>query len=776
MRVIAVGALLLLGSVSAAAQSPAQRAQLAAWDDSLAAATSLADLGQFERAAGEGDNALRQLRRAFLNTRRGELGHDRGAFEKALFDFDQASARHRSWAWPEYGSTKVFKALHFGGYIPVGSIGQFDGESHADALWRHLRSALQRDPTMPGARAIAVDLLTRAGDRILPALQHEVLDGLVRSPNPEPNVLLVLGRDARGRVRYDSALALFERSLRAGGDASRLALERARTLRALGDTANAAAAYWSGLRTLTAAGRDAYRTDLAWIVSPDSLATFDALTPDSILPWFQRFWGLRDMRSARTTDGRLLEHLRRWSVAFANFRVTLPWRRTMFRRIEFGFEGRDACIASIPGFYERLARMPPLDSLDLRAREPLLDHRGLIYLRHGDPIGRQGLATATGASGPRDVGIATGELAFEITPSQSAKSDLKDSQGGTEVWLYFLEGDWRILFFRGSKALGNGAGTTLTSYMPIEYLREWWAAAQLLPRYGPAADKLSYYTGMQPKTCLPEVTQAIATSRAGAVAGIYSDSDSPPLTSPWNAALNIFAIGSDRDENGRALITFALPTRQLTGIKRADGRFAFEVRFRISAFEQGGGRMIQLDTARHFSSESAPAAGQYLSGLFELPLTAGRWDISVLAQQGDENAGAFAEIRNRNVSSGSRLALSDVVTGVATGRPVWGAGDAPFPLNVLGVWTPRAPVEVYYEVYGLPTGAEYRSTLEVRPADGKKGKSITISSTEQSRGLTTPIRRTVGVAQLPAGAYRLIVSITRGTETVVSERPIFIVK
>ena len=53
--------------------------------------------------------------------------------------------------------------------------------------------------------------------------------GTLLAHDPEADALLVAGRDLRNRQRYDSALAMFDRSLAAGGDKSRLQLERARS-------------------------------------------------------------------------------------------------------------------------------------------------------------------------------------------------------------------------------------------------------------------------------------------------------------------------------------------------------------------------------------------------------------------------------------------------------------------------------------------------------------------------------------------------------------------
>lgn len=758
------------------AQSPAQRTQLAAWADSLERAGTEGALSTLEAVVAGGEKATRQLRRALYNARRGEVGRDRGALEKALFDFDQASARHRSWPWPELGLTRVFRDLHIGEYLAVGSDGQLQGESHVEAAWRHLRDALKRDATSPDARRPAIELFVAAGDRELPSVQQQAFNRLIAAGTPEADLLLVFGRLLRTRRQFDSSVAAFDRALAAGGDRSRLQLERARTLRSLGDSAGAVAAYWDGARRPSSIGRTAYRTDLAWILPPDSLTGFDAAQGDSLLPWLTTFWAMRDVRSAKNANGRLVEHLRRWAAAYANFRVVAPWRRTMFSRVEFGYEGQQECVSSYSNFYKELARTPPKDPLDIRNREPLLDHRGIIYLRHGEPIGRTERISVTGETG----GVQANPPAdspFHASYDQRIEADIAATRAATMAWMYWIDGEWRVLFFRGSKALGTQAPTTLTSFLPLGWTDEWLAVGRMAPGYAEAAAKLSGHTSNKVSvSCLPAVNTAIKTSRKDATLGLATDSDSPPLTHPWNGVLTAYAIGNEREQNGRVLITFALPTDLLVKTRRDNGRLGIDVRFRLSAFNRKNGTSVQIDTVRRFATDSVAGPNQFLSGLFELPLESGVWDLSLLARQVSDSAGAFAEIRNRRITAGTSLAISDLVTGVGSGRPVWSAADAPFPLNVLGTWTRKAPVEVYYEVYGLPPGTAYRSLLDVRPADGKKGKSISIGSTEQARGPTTSVRRTVDIAQLPPGAYRLIVTISHGSESVVSERPLLIVK
>ncbi|MEP6590493.1 MAG: hypothetical protein ABJC19_04845 [Gemmatimonadota bacterium] len=769
-----LGLLFLLAAAPAAGQGPIQRHQLTGWLDSLHRASTPTEVEALAPAAGVADGAVRQLRRALLNTRRGEVEHDRRAFERALFDFDQSSARHKSWAWPELGMALTFAALHRGDYIAVGSDGQYQSESHAEAVWRHLQEGVKRDPTSPDIRAFAIRVLVAGGDRELTTTQARLLTGLLAVPAPEPDAWLVFGRWLRGRTRYDSALQAFDRSLVAGGDASRLALERARTMMPLGDSLAAAASYWKGLQHPTVIGRSAYRTDLAWILGPDSLSAFDAATGDSLLPFLTRFWARRDMRSAKTTDGRLLEHLRRWAIAFANFKVVDPWRRTMFTRIEFAFEGFTECVASNARFYQTLARTPPVDAEDIRGREQLLDHRGLIYLRHGTPIGRIARTVVSGPTPITEVGIATKPLDFNYSPSQEEEHAEHVSRQATAAWMYWIDGDWRILFFRGSKALGTEAPTTLTSYLPLNFGAEWYAIGQMAPQYAAAASKLETYRGMQPKSCLGTVKQAIATSRRDATTGIATESDSPPITRPWDAALNVFVLGTARDASGRALVTFALPTDRLIATPRDDGRHRFEIRFRISAYEAVTGKTMQIDTVRRFTSDVAPAPRQFLTGLFEIPLGPGRWELTLLARQQSDSTGAFGELRGREVSRGDRLAMSDLITGIPNGTPLWQSAAGAFPLNALGSWSRKTPLELYFEIYGLPVDADYRTSIEVRLADQKKGKSILISETGRARGATTLFRRSLDLGQLSPGSYLVVVRVTHGSDSVVSERPLLI--
>ncbi|MGH7523195.1 MAG: tetratricopeptide repeat protein, partial [Gemmatimonadales bacterium] len=373
------------------AQAPIESAALTAWFDSVDAAP-VAKLPELDGASRTGTGALGEIRRDLYRARVAQTSHDRHALVNTLIALDILADAHSHWAWPPFVLANAYADLARA-HVPLLNLSdQRLGESHVDALWRYLRDALHNDPELAPARALAINIMVAGGDRELTSDEHAILATVLLRPDPEADALLVLARDLRRRQKYDSALSVFDASLAAGGDVSRLALERARTLRALGRPGAAEQAYWEGLQRMTPVGREMYHFDLAWILAPDSLAAFERLPDDAVLGWMHRFWDERDAAAANHSGERLLEQLRRWVVAYANFRVDRPWRYTQMTRVEYLFEGFigpgkgwDRCIASDAGLYDLLSHEAPVHPGDIRDREPLLDHRGLIYLKHGQP-------------------------------------------------------------------------------------------------------------------------------------------------------------------------------------------------------------------------------------------------------------------------------------------------------------------------------------------------------------------------------------------------------
>jgi hypothetical protein len=161
--------------------------------------------------------------------------------------------------------------------------------------------------------------------------------------------------------------------------------------------------------------------------------------------------------------------------------------------------------------------------------------------------------------------------------------------------------------------------------------------------------------------------------------------------------------------------------------------------------------------------------------LFELPLEQGHWELSMTVDQGTSATGAFGLARNLVIDAGTGLALSDIVPGRA-GSPAWTTPDGPFPLHALGTWKTRETVELYYEVYGLQDGDEYRTSIEVAPLNPRSRERVTISANDRATGPRTAVHKALDLNRLTDGVYRIIVTIEREGVRVVREQEIMVVR
>ncbi len=769
------------------AQAPAASAALAAWNDSLRAAPTSAALGAVAARAGQGPG-VEGLRKALLALRRGELSLDRGQLDQALTVAAWVGNVHRDWAWPRYIAARAALVMDTAGWFPVADAGVTQGEKFEDAFWHSVRETLDRDPGFPGVYQWITPYLVAGGDRLLRPDQLALVRRAVLRTEPaaDPDLLLVWGRYLRTERDYDSALAVFGAALAAGGDTARLDLERARTLRALHDSTAAVAAYWDGVAHLTPVGRLFYRFDLAWIVGRDSLAAFDRLPGDSVSWWLHRFWNERATAALMSPFSRLSEQLRRWDVAYARYRARSPWRREAYHSIDI-FADNDDCVHQDTKFYEQTWAMEPWLPGDTRFREWLLDQRGVIYLRHGEPIERIGGVDAR--LGPEDFTDGPGADTPDLTGVWSPwlfplDRDTPMRRGGTgvirmepawtiEAWVYLIANDFRVIAFRPSRAIGDYDATTMVSYPPFSP-RFWLQLSGTLDVWHDAglriADRLEHPLGGKVPTiptCEKPMQAAIARARIDADSTIHNDTDSPPIRSPWQFNSAIFGLGRAVDHTGEAFIVLAVGGDSLHARPAADGGVTYPVHLRLSAWNHQTDSAVTVDTTRVFHARRPLAPGERLMISQALPLGAGDWEIAVLGTGEDRHAGAYTLRRDVRVDRGPGLTLSDLVTGV-TGAPSVTAPDGdPFPIDVGGTWTRGSSVELFYEVGGVPVGGSYRSTVEVTPLEPTHGPSLRIATTDRSTLPMNYVRRAVGTDRLVPGTYRLTVTVRAGAEQAV---------
>ena len=690
---------------------------------------------------------------------------DWGAYQEAVRHFEEAALRDPALAEPWFGLALSRLALYERGSGALFSPTQPMGMPNRAAWASNLRAALAREPAHRGALTSLSHVLLPQGERDQPEWLRAAIARAESLGVVTVELTLLRGRLARLERRYDEAASAFREFADRGGDPSVAALEEARALAGTGDLTAAAGRYTDGLAHLTPDGLQLYRRDLALITEPAELAGLEALSPAEAPAWIERFWRRRDAADVRPEGDRLREHLRRWVVAHEFYRVSDPDRRLLFHE---PWAPIAPCITSDSFSLGQAGARELADPADPRRAERVLDDRGLMYLRHGDPLR---IVWTLGAS-DRDARAAEAadraelrqaelpaDLAnAEIALRARAREQADPGAGVAEVWSYFIDGRVRTFMFRGSQWLGTNAPTTLTADLTSPELA--LLRAQVDPRFMTVYNR--YQTQFPPKvpiSCLVTVQRLAREVRADLMVG--GSTDDHPLFFPTPAipAVQVAAVGHPAEGNGQVVVAYAVPGDRVAPA-RVDGRYTYPLRWRLTAVDPAG----EIHRAEGELAPTSPDSlrqGQFLSGTLTLPIPAGAWQVGVAIFQPDEQRGGTVQARRVQLDAGP-VTLSDLILGreedLVRFRGV--------PMNPLGTWRKGSTIAVYAELRGLPAGTEARATFEVRQLDRNTGRpAVRVTSPITATGPLTIIDRTVGLGRLGTGTYRLILTV-EGTDGV----------
>ena len=753
------------------AQAPADRSALLAYADSLAAVTTVDQVRDLEAARVGGTLGL--IRSGLAALRRGELGQDRGPYDQAIQLLERAIDGEGRWPYPWFALGVTQMASYRRAFVVKATNYSPAGASYREAALRSFARAIANDSTfVPAADALAGITLS-LGHRLLPKMLAEPLRRVEFVPGTAPQVHLAAANVAFGNQEYERTLEILGDYLRRGGDRGVAGVEQARTLSALKRPEEAAAAYLAGLTGLTETGRLAYREDLGWVAGQDEIDVLDTLALTAVPAWVGQFWRERDALNLRAPNERLIEHLRRWVYAHENF---LSHRPDDVPANAEGFGPQDQSslfeVGAIAEVMTEVAGGIPAFRTYRRTQWEL-DDRGVMYLRHGEPTKR-----VSSVAGP---------------PNES--------------WAYDLPEGRRVFHFLGSRALGTQSATTLTASLPLD-ADMLDARADLDSRYALLADRiqrleaqartnqslnaaLAREAGLEASTPgstvistginAQSVNNAIANqsmtrlgadvlwreaarNRGAIAAAVATDGYPQHYKTSLDAIVQVYGVGFGKGETQRILTVFAVPGTRLVPRRRPDGGpgVLYPINFRVIALDRGTGVIRQLDTTRTFLAPDTLRGDQHLSGLLELAVPAGAYQVRALVSQPGQEAGTGVGRDSVRIPADPRdMILSDLILGRTESGLAWSYGGEKIPLNPLNAVPKGNGVELFYEVGGLVAGQKYTVTSTVRKAEDKPtarpqlqvGFDFTASASYErvSRGL--------GLANLKPGAYVLSVAV-----------------
>jgi hypothetical protein len=103
--------------------------------------------------------------------------------------------------------------------------------------------------------------------------------------------------------------------------------------------------------------------------------------------------------------------------------------------------------------------------------------------------------------------------------------------------------------------------------------------------------------------------------------------------------------------------------------------------------------------------------------------------------------------------------LSDIVMGAETGGVRWSNRGDPVEINALGAYSRGGTAPVYYEMFGLVPGHEYRTTIALRKYGKAKASGTGLVFAETADREAVHVRRSVSLARLDHGQYVLSVTV-----------------
>ncbi len=711
------------GAPRLAAQEPAERARL----DSIGAAfgtipdsTTLLDMERTRIAYARvhRDDPMVHLELGLLAYRIGETTTGTKHFDDAAGEFEWASDLRPDWPYPWYWLGRAELAIGESQFIPLENVREILG---LDALSKGAKAfarAVEVDPSF--SRAL-VDLANTAlRQRIAPRLdlaQRALRLAEATPAGHQPAVLLARGRVELELDERDSALAAFREYLAVGGDSGVGGIEMARTLALLGRPDSAVGAYFAATHArVTPDARAAFRRDLAWIATPQELATYDHLPQDSLAPWLRHFWGARDIADARRPGARLVEQFRRYAYARANFRLM-----TRHRHYDITEPFRDSTQAEF-------------------------DDRGVIYMRHGAPDGTARYVAP---------GIEPNETwVYRRAPPQHDLVFNFVAAGHVQDYK-LVESLLDVYGFSAAVVLQTRPDIPTSVVSGLLGSR-----SQISPIYQRLAEEGTAGRG-------PLLAEERARGREDIHIGTTTDDYALRFDTDLDPVVSWFVL-ADSERHPVLHVVFALPGHDLHSYP-APGGLGYPFEFRVTVYDSAYRRVAGLDTLRVFRSEAPIPDGGYLTEQLSVPVPVGHYHFHFVVEELQADAGALVRAHTVDVPrTDSGFAASDLVLGLQGSGLVLRRPEGDIPLDPLSRYPRDGTVEVYYELYGLPQGTAVPTRLSVEPAGGRsffqrlfgggRGVNLEYSTVTDAAG-RAPVRQRIVLRGLPPGRYQLTITL-----------------
>lgn len=742
-----------------AAQSPAARAALLRWQDTLRREVDTAVvLSMYTRTSqsmqSPEQRALIPLRAGLMAIRFGEVTGHPDHYQDALERFEEVQQAHADWPWGWHGAGLANLGMAGSESDLTNGIRELLGRSVTDrAVDALVKSAAVDSQFVDGIRQVAdraIGFRNAAAGKI--ALL--TLRSLANQPaGHQPALLLARARVEREFGTPLQAVAPLEEFLEKEPSSALGLLELARTRFMLGRL-DGDEPWFDGLALASDSVLAAYRGDIAPLQADSILGEFDRGDARSRVRLMRRYWADQDPDRLPSTAERMRDHYLRMDYARRNYRL------------------------------QQLAKPMGVDPVVL-AMGSELDDRGVVYVKHGPPQERAAVSL---------IGVPPNETWAYHRPD------------GTELLFHFviLEGEIeyhhypslldvlaRSNQFRwfadhgGRPANGDTLPRTLQTYgaelsaqIAQQLMLSRWNVSPLYRRM--------LGEGKGKADSLQAVERDIGETSA-AMAGSFALRYELPL------AARVVVIAAGQERSGATVqVFYSVRTGGVAPVREPGIGYAYPVRIRVAIVDRSGNLVVGLDTSRVHRTATLPNPGEQLRGRFPVVVPPGEYTARVAIESGTQGFVTAKQALTVHPAQPSTIALSDLALGAKSVRTGWlpRVNDTAWVAPQRN-FSAREPMQLYFEVSGLPQGASYRTSLAVYRVSGDTAVSargedvaavggsptLAIGFTQEHPGGVAAVRREVALQRLRPGEYVLQVTVsTPGGASAVRRQAFVVIK
>jgi len=776
-------AVLLFIALGAGTQASAQQGNLELIRDSLRAHSDVSRLREREYAlASRGAVDMNaRMERALVLMRIYELTEENRRADEAREIFEDVVDKEPQNAWAHYG---LGLALAGGpgvrvpspggvldGFVLGQSIAEIFGQDPRSLASRHFLRALELNPNLSNAALefsrIAMqtrhkDMLTKGRDLI----RRIQADG-ARDPNLSlalSNIEAALGNVEAAEAAANAALA------GSAGSATAMHARAVALLRQDGREEAGTEALFAAIDSGDATALVAVFEDVRPVASEAEMAAWEAGDLEERRRILKQFWDLRAAAAGVTVPERIAEHYRRVAEAQARFRRT-------------GKRGAAPGGSMIAAKYD-VEALP-------------FDERGLIYVRHGEP---EEIIRAS------SVDLRPNETWVYLTPAGKYQLFhfvvLRDGTDYRLVDYLFnavdassnnmpYDGMMRLLETRGAY---DQRYNIMAQRLSSVRNRSWFANAMATWAAMGGGGDGGGAMNAEAQSMLSSITdmriRMSSELREAAFAALETDSDRPDFDASLPFYYDLYTFrGADGDADVTAAI--AVPATHLSP-RDAGGQFIYSVGISLIVIDTIQKTVTRSDTVLNLRSQRRLGAGEHVrlhASLDAAPTLNSMYRLIVRDMAADARGQLYGGPAPAVSFTKPGLMISDLVL-AEPGTGSWTRGNVSLALVPPRQFREGEPLNLFYELYNLPAGAQYRTEIVLAPAQtsalsrirklfGGSGGTIRLNFD----GTADPDSRTGAVqelrevtAALKPGRYKLSVTVTNvQTEETASAEKVFLV-